>query len=426
MNRTSPPSGAAALVIGLVGLALLPLILTLDSTVAMARGWQPRTAGTFGLLAYAFAGLVFLLLAALVLPPVRRLLRGRARQLWIFSVGLLVGWAVAEVLVMALFAGPGFHLRAGATEHTFTPDPFQMPGVSSEARSSYNSLGIRGAELPPRDEAYRILCVGGSTTECYYLDDSQAWPLVLAERLNAADGRRYWVGAAAVSEAGTAQHLEFIRTSPLVGEMDALVLLVGGNDLVRSVLGLPVEASGDAPLWLRSKLLSLARYVWNVPLGKSLRIDATGERLHEARMGRPIPPREIDIEGQLAGFEARLRAIVEAADERGVRLVLVTQPVLWDDFLTMLSAKKFWLTRVIPIPRDWDYLTASNLRDASDLYSQTVVTVGRETGTEVIDAALDLSGKERVFYDDYHLNVEGNAELAAIVAEYFRTHPDGP
>ena len=51
-----------------------------------------------------------------------------------------------------------------------------------------NNMGFRGDELtmPKPANEFRIFMVGGSTTECLYLDDSKALTRVLQNELNPA------------------------------------------------------------------------------------------------------------------------------------------------------------------------------------------------------------------------------------------------
>jgi hypothetical protein len=60
----------------------------------------------------------------------------------------------------------------------FRPDPNIMPGVQGESNFIVNSQGVRGDEFSPDDD-YRILAIGGSTTECLYLDQTEAWPYLV-------------------------------------------------------------------------------------------------------------------------------------------------------------------------------------------------------------------------------------------------------
>jgi hypothetical protein len=72
----------------------------------------------------------------------------------------------------------------------FKPDPALLPGISGDSRFDVDSDGIRGDEMP-RGDAYRILAVGGSTTECLYLDQEEALAApARAQAGRAREGRR--------------------------------------------------------------------------------------------------------------------------------------------------------------------------------------------------------------------------------------------
>ena len=70
---------------------------------------------------------------------------------------------------------PGMH-------KIFHPSSAVMEGVSGPANFVVNSNGIRGDEFQPDDE-YRILAIGGSTTESAYLDQPEMWTSVLESGL---------------------------------------------------------------------------------------------------------------------------------------------------------------------------------------------------------------------------------------------------
>ena len=106
-----------------------------------------------------------------------------------------------------------------------------MPGIEGESRFTVNSLGIRGPELPPREAAYRILCVGGSTTECLYLDDTESWPHLLMEMLSQQRYRQpVWVGNIGMSGYSTVHHLKFLSEDDLRKQIDCVLFMVGAND----------------------------------------------------------------------------------------------------------------------------------------------------------------------------------------------------
>src|SRR5262249_515888 len=117
------------------------------------------------------------------LPCTRRFANGHVKALILFQVGAAVAWMCAEPILddVALHPGP-FHLRTPRTRRRFYPSQIELGGTSETARFTVNSRGFRGSEPP--SNAIRILCIGGSTTECLYLDDSVAWPELLMEHLN--------------------------------------------------------------------------------------------------------------------------------------------------------------------------------------------------------------------------------------------------
>ena len=100
-----------------------------------------------------------------------------------------------------------------------------------------DSLGLRGDE-PPEGAAYRILALGGSTTQCAYVDQPDSWPMRVQSLLNAgggtADGRSVWIGNAGRSGFTTRRHAVQLRYMlEQEPRFDAVLLLAGVNDLAQ-------------------------------------------------------------------------------------------------------------------------------------------------------------------------------------------------
>jgi len=411
-----PPLFRRALV-GYLGLALLPLLLLADTALARARGWSAASEGTFGKLPYLFAAAVVALALPLVFAGYRRWLARRAGQLWLASTTTLVAAAIGDAALRFWLPTAPFHLRPPLARFQFDPDYTSFPGVTGGATSAINAQGVRGAAWPARDKALRVLCLGGSTTECLFLDDDEAWPAQLGADLSQQLQRPVWTGAAAVSEYASGQHLRFLRESPLVEEVDCVVVLVGVGDLVRTLLGLDAGAA-PPPWWIDTRALSLVKEIWNVRLRKGLVVDFDGRNYTAKRRSREFaPPPGYNIPAALDAYAARLRQLVATAQSRGVSLVLVTQPTLWDDFLNPILQQRLALGRVTPAPRKWKQLLPRNLRENIDRFNLRLIAVAQESGTPLVDAATSMSGEGAYFYDDYHLSEAGCQELARLVAQ---------
>ncbi len=422
MSMSSSTVARPSLLLGLLVLGVLPVAVLLDTFFAVRRGWAIESAGALALVpALAVVGLAVLLLA-LLFSWTRKLIARRWPALLSMVGGVVVGVVASELLLAAVLPQPSFHRRVAGAQYTFEPNPMVLPGCWDEKRHRINELGLRGT-APTDDAELRVLCVGGSTTECVYVDDSETWPALVEAQLNEG-GTTTTVAAAGYAEYAVPEHTMFVEDAAIVDDFNCLIVMCGAGDFVRHVLKLGRAAV--APYWLRSKLISTLRGVWNGTLGNGYYYDREGETLELRRRGRPIEPRDLDWEVAIESYAERLEALIAAANRRDVRLVLLTQPVLWDPFLTDMGLQRLWLTRVRPYPREWDFLNPADVRAAFDRYNGTLLEVADRSDVEVVDVTTDLSGWEAFFYDDFHLNVMGCEKVAAQVAEYLASHPASP
>jgi lysophospholipase L1-like esterase len=415
---------ARPLLAGFLGAVALPLLAWLDAMTALARGWLPLGDGRW--LLPVLSTLLALAAAGLLVPAVRSRLRRHGPSIAVVSGATLVALLVVETVLAPTFPVPVretlYHLRTPLEVREYRPDPEIMPGVHGPSRHAVNSLGVRGDEPGPGD--LLVLCVGGSATECLYLDDSETWPRLLQERLREADpARRAWVGNAGFSGYTTAEHLEFLENSPLVERMDCIVLLVGLNDFLRFVAG--GEFSGKffhprmriRPLLLGSNVANLVAAVrQRIRAGDRAGIDvedAGGESYVQRRALRARGPAGAlpGLSGALAGFEERLDRIVSACRSHGIRLVLATQPALWDEALPAAEEALLWMGET----PDGAFVAAGELRRGLEEYHRVILSVSRRTGTPCVDLR-DLSGDARWFYDDCHFSEAGAALVARRIA----------
>ena len=81
----------------------------------------------------------------------------------------------------------------------------RVPCQESPAQSCFviNRDGMRRNPLPDTG-FYKILTIGGSTTECLYLDETEAWPRILQQLLG---GEQVWVGNIGKSGLNTKHHI---------------------------------------------------------------------------------------------------------------------------------------------------------------------------------------------------------------------------
>ena len=118
-------------------------------------------------------------------------------KLNIAMISLIMALLIAEMGLRLYLPSPRkYYPRPPNIQRVYDASPpGVLPGVEGPARYWTNSQGIRGDELSPEDN-YRILTLGGSSTECLVLDQTEAWPQLLQDRLNDTGQYQAWVGNA--------------------------------------------------------------------------------------------------------------------------------------------------------------------------------------------------------------------------------------
>lgn len=403
------PAALAALLSG-------PVLLLLDTAVALLRGWEPR-AGTPRALATACLAALALGLAVAALPPGRRLLERRWAALVTLAISAAVSLLAAEAAARLLprwMGGPLAHSRGPGVHRVFRPDPHLISGIHGDSYYTTSSLGIRGGEIPPGD-ALRFLCVGGSTTECTYLDDAETWPHLTMERLATA-GHPVWTGNLGISGYTTIEHLDFLEGAPAL-PADGALFLVGINDFIRYLNG-SIE-TGPRPLWRRSTLVRsvlsfhrrafLRRLLYEVedPTGASL-VERRRVR-REARDAGRLP----SLDKALREYGERIAGLGRECRRRRLRCHFLTQPVLWRENLSLSAVATFWMGE----DAEGRFYSPRELRRGMDLYNATLLDTCARHGLSCIDLGA-LHGREEVFYDDCHFTETGAREVARIVSAH--------
>lgn len=305
-----------------------------------------------------------------------------------------------------------------------------MPGIEGPINFSVNSLGIRGPEEASfAKAAIRILCVGGSTTECLYVSDKQSWPWRLQDILTDRHGEAVYVGNAGHSGHFTLHHSYQIRNYDLVQNFDHVVVLCGINDMLRflnksysrSQQRVPVEAlvpdASSLVYYRRLRWCPIVRaFYWRHVNPIGLEQDRNGARVADARQARQdvirngtIPQLPDNLGEAVARYRRDLLDLIDACQERGVRPVFLTQPTMYKDKLSPELDSLLWISHLRP----------GTLERVIEVYNSELRGVCRDEDVHCIDLATMLPKDTTVFYDDCHFNVPGCEKVALIVADSF-------
>lgn len=373
----------------------------------------------------------------------------------ILLLGGLLSAGIVLLVAAELFARTqvpahdDFYVWPPRTERVFRPRSDIMPGISGTSVFRINSIGLRGDE-PPADDAYRILTVGGSTTECLYLDQGEAWPQLVQELLVEATGTAAWVGNAGRSGHTTREHV--LQVEHLVEQdpaPDLLILMAGVNDLGKRLSrgddydpgamrspefrkSLRRAAFSVVPNGPESHLpphKQTALFRWLRDLKDSVLPDPrtqqeTGEVYLDWRRRRSEPAAVLDelpdLGPALQEFDENLSLCVRAATARGVRVLLLDQPYLWRADLEPELVALLWMGGIGEYYRldRPTYYSPRALAEGMARYNAVVRRVAEREGVEFlgVDAAVPRTGA--MYYDDVHYTEAGSLRVAERVTEY--------
>jgi lysophospholipase L1-like esterase len=374
----------------------------------------------------------------------------------VLALAPLLVLVAGEALLARLWPPPPHaFLWPPGMKRTFRPDPVHLPGVQGPSRFHVNSLGWRGFEPPAEDvrSVVYALAVGGSTTECLYLDQARAWPAIV-ERILGQRGQPLWLANAGRSGHTTREHRlqvdEYLR-GPLRPQV--ILLLAGVNDLCRRLAQdaeydpsamaradyvraleseafalLPSGRGPRRPWWKETGSFRAARsLLWRVR-GDGRAQDETGaiyQRWRARRQARTrtltqLPP----LEEAMAEYRANLEAIAQACSAAGVRLVLLTQPHLWRADLEPDLEQRCWMGGVGNYTQQAGspYYSAAALAEGQQRYNESLRALAPQLGLELIDLEAGLPKDGSHFYDDVHMTDLGSARAAEIVAEHMARH----
>ena len=131
---------------------------------------------------------------------------------------------VELILVIAPSVDPAPALWPPGLEVQLATDSDSLPGIRAGHSFSGNNVGLRGPDLEDGGNKFKIVAIGGSTTQNLVLEDTKAWTFLTAQALNQGQSREVvWIGNGGQSGPNTLDYLASMRSLPVVREADMLI-----------------------------------------------------------------------------------------------------------------------------------------------------------------------------------------------------------
>lgn len=296
-----------------------------------------------------------------------------------------------------------------------------LSGITGHNHFTTDNMGFRGDSLitpKPRGE-FRIFIVGGSTTECFYVDDANDMSRVVQNDLaaQAPDSTTVKVYNVGMSGAASDDHVAMISQRLVLLQPDMIVVFCGINDLTRSIYDYDYLHYVDIrpEPWQRclkhvimeSQLVRRAYYLRQ-------RIHKDPRRMLEERLletnyaglvglQRTLPVTDKRPRTDETSYRDNLVSMVGLARAHGVRLVFMTQQSTWNSHVDPHARDWSWMRNRTGVTYREDYMDAA-------LESLNDVMRGVAAGNDVpvFDLARTMPKSLKYFYDDCHFNTEGS------------------
>ncbi len=325
-----------------------------------------------------------------------------------------------------------------------------LPTLEPVVEHRINSEGERGDPLPENQfDMFRVLVVGGSAAECWFLDQSSSWPHVMQEALRKPENlarlgaRTVHVGNIARSLVA-ARHIDSVLEGilPHYDELDAIVFMVGASDIVHWLeKGTPTVIDDVLPMsnlfaqhpegpfgWTpRTMALRRIASAWYHRVRRPVQVrERAGRRLGDARRMR-ARAKEIlhdvrDPAPMIEGFEYWFQRLLERAKAKARHVVVVRQPWLERDF-TAEEQKLLWsfatgrpyaeeVTRYYSHEVGWEL---------HHLIDRSVSRLAKRAGVEQVDLMPIIPHDFEHYYDEHHHTPRGCALIGKVVAQAILT-----
>jgi lysophospholipase L1-like esterase len=367
-------------------------------------------------------------------------MRNRFLKTFLFLLSSFISLVLCET-ALRVANDDQFYIWPPNLKQYFLPDASIFPGIKDTSLFRINSLGFRGEEYGDSGEV-NIVTIGGSTTECLYLDQKKTWPALLETYLNQNGGKKWRVFNGGRSGLNSQHHVAEIRRLLEHDQwIDLIIVLAGINDLQRALsLGDDYKKEDDRaiydeaflvsplndrlPLYKRSYIFMGLSKLKRAMLSYNLGEDPEGHAYRQWRYNRAHAREIVEatpaLEQPLTDFRNSAASMIDAARSRHKRIIFLTQPVAWSDTMPPPLSALCWFGWIGKNQSEntGRYYSFPQLRSAIDKYNTEIRTISRDNGVECIDLAETLERDTTTFYDDCHFNEHGAAKTARIISKY--------
>lgn len=300
-----------------------------------------------------------------------------------------------------------------------------LPDLDTSTQFTTNNYGFRGNELKEKKVGTcRIFLMGGSTTECMFMDDKKAPHTLMQNQLS-----DFQVEVFNTAKAGdmTVEHLSMLVHRVTHLQPDLIVLFCGFNDLRRShnfdythidSIAIKQEKKGSFKTDLKFFLsnFQIVRRVHNSIKPPSLEtIQWTTDFRKKIGQVTSLPNMITRPKINLKAYETNLNSFIGICLRQRIKLVLVTQASTWNSKIDPEVHKLHWLTTYGNVK-----CSETVLDTLLEKYNNVMRNIAASSDILLYDLAKQIPKSREFFFDDCHFNNKGARFYADSLSAFIR------
>ncbi len=336
-------------------------------------------------------------------------------------------------------------------QHTFYPDSAIFPGIKGPSLFTINDYGVRedtfythysnNLKAPLNDDEKGhtyYLFVGGSTTECLYLDDYETWWNDIGRHIgDASDIYSHIVGS--IGKSGCTSRENYLHIKyfvPQFKRINCVVVMCGLNDFMKRLSQdslydndfrftpgveskyldeIFLNNSKNKTWWRRTALYQVLQNALHKarPVKWENVQDDTGQIYAKWRSNRLKASHLIDtlpdLTAALDEYARNLNLMIDEAAKQHIEIMFINQAAIWKDTMPAYEKLMLWMGGKgnFQLNAGAEYYSPKALRKGVTLYNNRLKDVCKERRVNYIDIDSVLPRNLSAFYDDCHLNEEG-------------------
>lgn len=345
---------------------------------------------------------------------------------------LYLFFAVVLLLEIGLRIYNPFHFRLKGDRIVLPANQKQIitnrinPKLDPVVVNTRNSLGLRGPELPDTTGGglLKVITIGGSTTECHFLNDDRTWPYLLGVKLSDSLSG-CWLDNAGLDGHSTFGHIVLLNGIVKQLRPSVVIFLTGINDVENDgpTFHDRLNTRGAVADWRHyifenSEVLNLALNLVRGWRAQKFNNTTNENFVPDSVQRRPLADTVVQrrLAAQkpyLEAYRDRLQQLVDTCLAWHILPVLMTQPNLFGVGKDPVTHADLELYPTDPKDRD---MNGRLIWEMLEQYNDVVRAVCAERGATLIDLARMMPKNSVYYYDMSHFTNAGAMLVAQLVA----------